>query len=202
MDFIGSPHYMFMLFLAAWKWHFSPSQYHLFSHLTNVDIFFPPELSISAWDCILLWCVDMRVCLLQRIRNTILLVSEEPCVDHKPDYCFLGQLQKAHRRWEEGAWPGGFFQGKSWEADLGGSSSRSGRWTESQERAHGPQSNTQAQVLHSWVTQAYFLTFLGLSFWTWDKGDKTIFLRVKEMFRSESYLHQYFAFPSLIFFHL
>lgn len=29
-----------MLFLAAWKWCFSPSQYHLFSHLTNIDI--PP----------------------------------------------------------------------------------------------------------------------------------------------------------------
>lgn len=55
---------------------------------------------------------------LQRIRNTILLVSEEPCVDHKPDYCFLGQLQKAHRRWEEEPGLGAFFRRRAGKQTL------------------------------------------------------------------------------------
>lgn len=88
----------------------SPASCHLFSHVANIDTYFFLTCLFQIVSSIPVWCMRVRVCSLQRFRNTNFLVSEQLCVVHQPDCCLPVQLPNQHCRWEKepgvGSFPG------------------------------------------------------------------------------------------------
>lgn len=141
-DFIGF--HIICLCSGSLKWHFSPSQYHLFSHLTNIDIFSPRvvNFSLRLYPPFGVWTWGSAH--FRESETPSSLVSEEPCVDHKPGLLLPRAASKGTLQGdEEGAWPGGFFQEKAGKQTLEDSLQDLDVGQRPQERAHGPQSNTQ-----------------------------------------------------------
>ena len=134
MDFIRS---LYHRLIPSWKPENDISllsQYPLLSKHCLFSLTCQFQVAIS----IPVWCMPTRSCLLQRFRNTILLVSEELRVVHKPICHLLMHLQKPHRRWEKTARYGGPSRRKA-DKQTSGSLLQGEQLDRGPETAHGLQ---------------------------------------------------------------